>query len=186
MRIAVYVSDLAGSAQTYTSELVGEGGAKHVDGEGTVLLTETVRLGPERNPHGTREQVKAEIHALLGTRKAIWLPRGLTADYPRTASAPSAMWTSSPRSPVRVVVAHVQPDPAHPDHEVTQKVVGLLTAQTDARGRRLEVVEVPAPTVLEADGRWADTVTLVDARPIFAGGGGIHCISQQQPKAVVG
>ena len=84
------------------------------------------------------------------------------------------------------VVAHVQPDPAPPDHEVTQEVVGLLKAQTDARGRRLEVVEVPATTVLEADGRWAGTVTLVDARPIFAGGGGIHCISQQQPRAVVG
>ena len=82
-------------------------------------------------------------------------------------------------------MAHVQPDPAPPDHEVTQEVVGLLKAQTDARGRRL-VVEVPATTVLKADGRWAGTVTLVDARPIFAGGGGIHCISQQQPRAVVG
>ncbi|MFF8194687.1 hypothetical protein ACF05L_28360 [Streptomyces bobili] len=32
-----------------------------------------------------------------------------------------------------------------------QEVIGLLKAQTGARGRRLEVVEVPAPTVLEAD-----------------------------------
>ncbi|MFE2077752.1 agmatine deiminase family protein [Streptomyces misionensis] len=219
-RIGSYVAGLAG-ARTYASRLVNEGGAIHVDGEGTVLLTETVQLGPERNPHWTREQVEAEIHAHLGTRKAIWLPRGLTADYP-----PHGYGTLGHVDIVAafarpgVVVAHHQPDPAHPDHEVTQEVIGLLRSSTDAHGRPLEVVEVPAPTVLEADGHWADysyinhylcndgvvlcafddprdetaaalfqrlfperTVTLVDARRIFAAGGGIHCITQQQPKA---
>lgn len=100
-KVAAHVADLTG-ARTYASALVNEGGAIHVDGEGTVLLTETVQLGPERNPGWTREQVEAEIHGLLGTRKAIWLPRGLTGDYPRTASAPSGTSTSSPRSPAPV------------------------------------------------------------------------------------
>ncbi|MFF7872207.1 agmatine/peptidylarginine deiminase [Streptomyces qaidamensis] len=231
-KIAAHVAGLAG-ARTYASELVNEGGAIHVDGEGTVLLTETVQLGPERNPGWSRERVETEIHAQLGTRKAIWLPRGLTGDYPH----PSSRLRSGRGYPHHgfgtlghvdivaafarpgVVVAHSQPDPAHPDHEVTREVIGLLKSQTDARGRRLEVVEVPAPTVLEADGHWADysyinhylcnggvvlcgfddprdeiaagifrrlfperTVTLVDARTIFAGGGGIHCITQQQPR----
>ncbi|MFJ9425944.1 agmatine/peptidylarginine deiminase [Streptomyces sp. NPDC101249] len=218
-RIAAQVADLAG-ARTYTSELVNEGGAIHVDGEGTVLLTETVQLGPERNPGWTRERVEAEIHAQLGTRKAIWLPRGLTGDYP-----PNGFGTLGHVDIVAafarpgVVVAHVQPDPAHPDHEVTRESVGVLRAARDARGRRLEVVEVQAPTVLEANGHWADhsyinhylcnggvvlcgfddprdelaaglfrrlfpdrEVTLVDARTIFSGGGGIHCVTQQQPR----
>ncbi|GHH15740.1 agmatine deiminase family protein [Streptomyces lanatus] len=218
-KIARHVADLAG-VPVLSSPLVNEGGAIHVDGEGTVLLTDTVQLGAGRNPGWTREQVEAEIHARLGTRKAIWLPRGLTGDYP-----PYGFGTLGHVDIVAafarpgVVVAHSQPDPAHPDHEVTKEVIGLLRAQTDARGRRLEVVEVPAPTVLEADGHWADysyinhylcnggvvlcgfddprdeiaagifrrlfpkrTVTLVDARTIFAGGGGIHCITQQQPK----
>ncbi|MFH9552379.1 agmatine/peptidylarginine deiminase [Streptomyces sp. NPDC017435] len=228
-KIAAYVCDLVG-ARTYASTLVNEGGAIHVDGEGTVLLTETVQLGPERNPGRTREDVEAEIHAMLGTRKAIWLPRGLTGDYPpplheRREGTPMGYGTLGHVDIVAafarpgVVVAHHQPDPAHPDHEVTKEVIGLLRGQTDARGRRLEVVEVAAPTVLEADGHWADysyinhylcnggvvlcgfddprdelaagvfrrlfperTVTLVDARTIFSGGGGIHCITQQQPR----
>ncbi|MEU0968525.1 agmatine deiminase family protein [Streptomyces sp. NPDC005917] len=228
-KIAAYVSDLAG-AKTYASKLVNEGGAIHVDGEGTVLLTETVQLGPERNPGWTHEEVEAEIHGMLGTRKAVWLPRGLTGDYPpplpeRRGGTPMGFGTLGHVDIVAafarpgVVVAHHQPDPAHPDHEVTKEVIGLLRSQTDARGRTLEVVEVPAPTVLEADGHWADysyinhylcnggvvlcgfedphdemaagifrrlfperTVTLVDARTIFSGGGGIHCVTQQQPK----
>ncbi|MEV5882871.1 agmatine deiminase family protein [Streptomyces sp. NPDC052020] len=218
-KIGAHVAGLAG-ARTYASRLVNEGGGIHVDGEGTVLLTETVQLGPERNPGWTRERVEAEIHAHLGTSKAIWLPRGLTADYP-----PHGYGTLGHVDIVAafarpgVVVAHHQPDPAHPDHEVTKEAIAVLKSATDARGRRLEVVEVPAPTVLEADGHWADysyinhylcnggvvlcafgdprdeiaagifrrlhperTVTLVDARTIFAGGGGIHCITQQQPK----
>ncbi|GHA51028.1 putative agmatine deiminase [Streptomyces tauricus] len=228
--IGAYVADLAG-ARTYASRLVNEGGAIHVDGEGTVLLTETVQLGPERNPGWTREEVEAEIHGMLGTRKAIWLPRGLTGDYPAppaegNSAAPDSFGTLGHVDIVAafarpgVVVAHSQPDPAHPDHEVTKEIIGLLGAATDAHGRPIEVVEVPAPTVLEADGHWADysyinhylcnggvvlcgfddprdesaagifrrlfperTVTLVDARAIFAGGGGIHCVTQQQPRA---
>ncbi|MFF4186388.1 agmatine/peptidylarginine deiminase [Streptomyces sp. NPDC001691] len=218
-KIGAHVSDLAG-ARTYTSRLVNEGGAIHVDGEGTVLLTETVQLGPERNPDWTREEVENEIHAMLGTRKAIWLRRGLTADYP-----PHGYGTLGHVDIVAafarpgVVVAHTQPDPAHPDHELCKENVALLRSQTDARGRSLDVVEIPAPTVVADEEGWVDysyinhylcnggvvlcafddprdenaagifrrlfpdrTVTLVDARTIFAGGGGIHCITQQQPR----
>nr|WP_241563012.1 agmatine deiminase family protein [Streptomyces sp. E1N211] len=138
-KIAAYVADLAG-ARTYATDLVNEGGGIHVDGEGTVLLTETVQLGPERNPGRTREEVETEIHAHLGTRKAIWLPRGLTADYP-----PYGFGTLGHVDIVAafarpgVVVAHHQPDPAHPDHEVTEEVIGILRSATDALGRPLRL-----------------------------------------------
>ncbi|MEU2181192.1 agmatine deiminase family protein [Streptomyces thermolilacinus] len=216
-KIARHVADLA-RVPVHASPLVNEGGAIHVDGEGTVLLTDTVQLGPERNPGWTRAEVEAEIHAKLGTTKAIWLPRGLTADYGDYGTRGHVDIVAAFARP-GVVVAHTQPDPAHPDHEPCKEIVALLRSQTDARGRALEVVEVPAPTVLQDDGQWVDysyinhylcnggvvlcafqdprdelaagifrrlfpdrTVTLVDARPVFANGGGIHCITQQQPK----
>ncbi|MCH0537975.1 agmatine deiminase family protein [Streptomyces sp. MUM 203J] len=216
-KIARHVADAA-EVTVHSSPLVNEGGAVHVDGEGTVLLTDTVQLGPERNPGWTRAQVEAEIHARLGTSKAIWLPRGLTGDYGKFGTRGHVDIVAAFARP-GVVVAHTQPDPAHPDHELCKEIVALLRSRTDARGRALEVVEVPAPTVLREDGEWVDysyinhylcnggvvlcgfddprdeiaagifrrlfpdrTVTLVDARTIFAGGGGIHCITQQQPK----
>ncbi|MBY8889406.1 agmatine deiminase family protein [Streptomyces sp. PTM05] len=214
--VAGHVAALAG-ARVYSSKLVNEGGGIHVDGEGTVLLTETVQLDPGRNPGWTREEVEEELHAHLGTSKAIWLPRGLTADYGRFGTRGHVDIVAAFARP-GVVVAHSQQDPAHPDFEVSREVIGRLRASTDARGRALEVVELPAPTVLEADGEWVDysyvnhylcnggvvlcafddpadernaeifaklfperEVVLVDAREIFAHGGGIHCITQQQP-----
>ncbi|GAA2482322.1 agmatine deiminase family protein [Streptomyces thermolineatus] len=217
---AAIAREVAGLAEVpvLSSPLVNEGGGIHVDGEGTVLLTDTVQLGPERNPGWSREEVEAEIHARLGTTKAIWLPRGLTADYGRYGTRGHVDIVAAFARP-GVVVAHTQPDPSHPDHEPCRANVELLRSQTDARGRRLEVVEVPAPTVLREDGEWVDhsyinhylcnggvvlcafgdprdetaagvfrrlfpdrEVVQVDARPIFAGGGGIHCITQQQPR----
>ncbi|WP_424211613.1 agmatine deiminase family protein [Streptomyces sp. BI20] len=215
--IARHVSDLLGTP-TYSTPLVNEGGAIHVDGEGTVLLTDTVQLGAGRNPGRTRAEVEAEIHAHLGTTKAIWLPYGLVGDYGTYGTQGHVDIVAAFARP-GVVLVHSQPDPAHPDHERGKLIADLLRSETDARGRRLEVVEVPAPTVLQEDGEWVDwsyinhylcndgvilcsfddprdaeaaeifrrlfperTVTLVDARTIFAGGGGIHCITQQQPK----
>ncbi|WP_172382187.1 agmatine/peptidylarginine deiminase [Streptomyces sp. MNP-20] len=218
-KIARHVADLAGTP-VHASPLVNEGGGIHVDGEGTVLLTETVQLGPERNPGWTREQVEAEVHARLGTTKALWLPRGLTADYPGHGFGTLGhVDIVAAFAAPGVVLVHSQRDPAHPDFEVSKEIAGLLRGRTDARGRALEVVEVPAPTVLADDEGWVDysyinhylcndgvvlcgfddprdelaagifrrlfprrTVTLVDARTIFAGGGGIHCVTQQQPR----
>ncbi|MEU8521589.1 agmatine deiminase family protein [Streptomyces sp. NBC_01216] len=217
-KIARHVADLAG-VPVHASTLVNEGGAVHVDGEGTVLLTDTVQLGPGRNPEWTREEVEAEIHARLGTTKAIWLPHGLAGDYGLYGTQGHVDIVAAFAGP-GVVVVHSQRNPAHPDHERSRAYVELLRRQTDAKGRALEVVEVPAPTVLrDEEGDWVDysyinhylcnggvvlcgfddpndeiaagvfrrlfperTVTLVDARAIFAGGGGIHCITQQQPR----
>ncbi|MEU3572743.1 agmatine deiminase family protein [Kitasatospora sp. NPDC036755] len=218
--IAEHIGELTG-VRRFASRLINEGGGIHVDGEGTVLVTETVQLGEGRNADWSKEEVEAELHAFLGTTKAIWLPRGLTRDYDEFGTRGHIDIVASFVRP-GVVVAHVQPDPAHPDHEVCRELVAILRASTDAQGRPLEVIELPAPTVLlDEDGEPVDysyinhyvangavvlcafddprdqeaaailaeaypgrTVELVDAREIFANGGGIHCITQQQPKAL--
>jgi agmatine deiminase len=217
--IAERISELA-DVPRFASRLINEGGGIHVDGEGTVLVTETVQLGEGRNADWTKEEVEAELHAHLGTTKAIWLPRGLTRDYDEFGTRGHIDIVASFVRP-GVVLAHVQPDPSHPDHAVCQELVAILRASTDAAGRTLEVIEVPAPTVLrDEDGEPVDysyinhyvangavilcafddprdqeaaailgaafpdrKVELVDAREIFANGGGIHCITQQQPRS---
>ena len=204
------VAELTGT-EVSSSALTQEGGAFHVDGAGTVLLTDTVQLDPDRNPGWTRPQVEAEVHAQLGTSRAIWLPRGLTADYGEFGTRGHvdivAAFTASGS-----VVVHTQTDPGHPDYQVSREVTEIL------REAGLDIVELLAPERHEVDGELVDhsyvnhfvansaviacsfddprdaqavkvlekvypgrTVVSVDARDIFAFGGGIHCITQQQP-----
>ena len=54
------IADAVG-AEIVPSLLVNEGGGIHVDGEGTVLLTETVQLDPRRNRYADRARVEAEM-----------------------------------------------------------------------------------------------------------------------------
>ncbi len=61
-RIAGFVAGRAG-AEVVPSSLVNEGGGIHVDGLGTVLLTETVQLDEGRNPAWTKADVEESWHA---------------------------------------------------------------------------------------------------------------------------
>lgn len=205
-------------AELVSSALVNEGGGIHVDGEGTVLLTETVQLDPRRNPYLDRARVEAELARTIGATTPIWLPRGLTRDYDELGTNGHVDIVATIPSPGRVLL-HVQQDPAHPDHAVSRALRDHLSTQRDAAGRTFEIVDLPAPSTLrDAEGfvDWsyvnhlvtndgvvacgfgdaqADErarailaeaypgrrVVTVDARPLFDRGGGIHCITQQQP-----
>lgn len=194
-----------------SSPMVNEGGGIHVDGAGTVLLTRTVQLGDGRNPDWTQEQVEAELARTIGAARCIWLERGLTRDYDRFGTRGHVDIVAC-FVPSGAVLLHDQQDPEHPDHAVSREVRALL------EGAGLDVIALPAPTVLRDDEGFVDysyvnhyvcngavilcafddpndqvarailqdcyperEVVLVDAREIFARGGGIHCITQQQP-----
>lgn len=215
-RIGAFVTEATG-AEAIGSSLVNEGGGIHVDGMGTVLLTETVQLDPGRNPGLTRADAEAELARTIGATTCIWLPRGLNRDYDEFGTRGHVDIVATIPSP-GVVLLHDQQDPSHPDHAVSRQLRELLEDARDARGQRFEVVGVPAPRTL-ADGEgpvdWSyinhlvvndgviactfgdeqDDASLgvladaypgrrvvgVDARPLFDRGGGIHCITQQQP-----
>ncbi|PVD52395.1 hypothetical protein DC498_09815 [Terrimonas sp.] len=57
-----------------SSELFSEGGAWQTNGQGTMLLVESVEL--DRNPKLTKEQIENEYKRVLGVTKIIWLKNG--------------------------------------------------------------------------------------------------------------
>nr|WP_307833063.1 agmatine deiminase family protein [Pseudomonas sp. TH10] len=55
--------------QCFGTTLSNEGGAIHVDGEGTLITTESVLLNPNRNPGLTKADIEEIFTRLLGVKK---------------------------------------------------------------------------------------------------------------------
>ncbi|HSJ57467.1 MAG TPA: agmatine deiminase [Anaerolineae bacterium] len=231
--VATKVLEIEGAGR-YRAGLVLEGGAFHVDGEGTLLTTRPCLLDPNRNPGLQEPDVEAVLRAYLGVDVALWLPCGLPGD--ETGGHVDNLCSFV--RPGAVVLAWTD-DRADPAYDVCREAGDLLRAATDARGRRLEVhhLHLPEPqriTAQEAEGvdRVPGTarrdagqllpasyvnyypcnrgvivpqfgsphdapalatlarllpgreIVPVPAREILLGGGGIHCITQQQPLPV--
>ena len=198
----------------YRAPLVCEGGALHVDGEGTLLTTEQCLLNPNRNPGLSREAVEECLKLYLGVRRIIWLGSGFS-DVETDGHVDNIACFAAPG---RVIVGI--PNHNHPDHEPVNKAIRRLREARDANGRSLEIIELPQPKKLrpswsgsllqasyvnfylangaivmpafgDANDENARTVLAacfpgrdimqIDALDIVQGGGGIHCITQQEP-----
>jgi agmatine deiminase len=217
-RIGSFVAERAG-AELRPSRMVNEGGGIHVDGLGTVLVTETVQLDPWRNPGWTKSDVEAELARTIGAEHVVWLPRGLYRDSLRLGTRGHVDMTVTIASP-GVLLVHTQEEPTHPDHAISREILDVARDARDAAGRPWEIIEVPAPRIVRDSVDWVDysyinhlvvnggvigcgfddpndrqakeileaaypgrEVVMVSARDVFSGGGGIHCITQQEPAA---
>ena len=191
--------------------MILEGGAIHTDGEGTLLTTEQCLLHPNRNPGMSRLEIEGALRRFLGAKKIIWLPGdprdsetdGHVDEVARFA-APGlvlAMAADDRASPSRAALAEniarlrrtrdargrklevrILPQPFGAGSELLGSYVNFHIAnggiiapvynlpETDARA--LEVIRRAIPD---------RKITPIDARTLAWGGGGIHCITQQEP-----
>jgi agmatine deiminase len=130
----------AEGAGRYEAPIVLEGGAIHVDGEGTVLSTEGVMLNPNRNPDLSREQVEQALLDYLGAEKVIWLGEGVYNDETDGHIDDLACFVRP-----GVVLLTWTDDEADPQHAISADALARLEGATDARGRALEIVRIPSP-----------------------------------------
>lgn len=150
-KIGAAVAGWAG-VPVISSALVNEGGGIQVDGQGTVLVTETVQLDPGRNPGATKADIEAELARTLGATHAVWLPRGLTRDSERFGTRGHVDIVAAITSPGRLLL-HAQRSDVHPDHLVCKEIREALAETCDAAGRPWEIIELPAPDLLtDAEG----------------------------------
>ncbi len=202
-------------ARRFESSLVAEGGGITVDGEGTVITTDSCFPNANRNPGWNKQDIEAELYRTLGTEKVIWLP----GDADETETDGHVDGAAAFIRP-GVVLVEVNPDPYDPHYSVCQDNLRAMQGQTDAKGRKIRIelineasykpgewnggcasyvnsyicngaVIVPGYD-FERDEEAVSTyqrlfpdreVVQVQINPIAIGGGGVHCITQQQPAA---
>ncbi len=191
------------------SDLVNEGGALHVNGEGWGVLTKSVQLNANRNPQWTIEAVELELQRTLGIDRCLWLQRGLVDDDTDGHVDELMCFTDSDKA---LVLA--SSDPADANYTILQQtrqaVGGLIGGGVtpveqppaaylnDLRLSRSYVNlyiangGIVMPSYNEADydreayrqvaSCFPDRkVIQVDCSTLVTGGGNIHCITQQCP-----
>ena len=221
-------------AKRFRAPLVIEGGALHVDGQGTVLVVEQCVLNENRNPEVRRQDMERMLKDYLGASHVIWLKNGVPHDETDGHVDNLACFVKP-----GVVLLTWCDDPADPHYQVSRDAEARLQGARDAKGRALTIERIPMPTPMfytqdEAEGVDATTsgmnrkagerlaasyvnfyiangaiiapefgvetdkparevlarlfpereIVMVPGREILLGGGNIHCITQQQPKAV--
>jgi agmatine deiminase len=163
-RVAAKVLEIEGAGH-YRAPIVLEGGAIHVDGEGTVLVTEQCLLNPNRNPELSRAEIEAALNEHLGTEKVIWLGGGVVADE-TDGHVDNLACFARPG----LVMLTWSEDPADPQTAISADAAARLEAATDARGRSLEIIRLPAPGPLAIAAEEAGGVDEVEGtKPRLAG-----------------
>jgi agmatine deiminase len=139
--VAAKVCELDGAAR-YRAPLVLEGGSIQVDGQGTCLTTAECLLNTNRNPSMSKGEIESHLRSYLGVEQVIWLPRGVPFDETDGHVDNLACFLA----PGRVMLTWSD-DPSDPLSEVSSDARRVLEATVDARGRSLEVLPVPAPSL---------------------------------------
>lgn len=202
------------------SEIVLEGGAIDVNGQGVCLTTEQCLLNENRNPGKNKEDIEKELERLLGVKKTIWLKKGLVNDHTDGHIDEIARFVNENT----IVVAYAENENDE-NYQILKENYEQLLQETGLNGNPFNIVKLPTPHVYFKDapaGSVAGSKAPVSYTnfyignevvvvPVFEdendnkaleiiqtlfpthkvvplnsldlayGGGGIHCLTQQEP-----
>lgn len=136
--------------------LVAEGGSFESDGEGTLLITESSIVNDNRNRGKSRDTIEAELKQILGVEKVLWLA-GVRGQDITDAHVDSLVRFTAPGV---VLLDRAHPStPADSWSRSADQAKSVLSEATDARGRRIEIIDLPQPDLNRITGKGDDFVS---------------------------
>ncbi len=186
--------------------LVMEGGAIETNGQGVILTTEECLLKINRNAGMAREHLAERLRELIGAQKIVWLKRGLLNDHTdghvdeiARFVAPDTIlyaWADSgenheimrenleilkketdyeliPLPLPSVTYSWGEPAPAsYCNFYIANKLVLVPQFGDPNDGKAKDILSSVFPN---------RTILGIDSTDLVYGGGGIHCVTQQEP-----
>ncbi|NDF12564.1 MAG: agmatine deiminase family protein [Proteobacteria bacterium] len=130
--------------------VVLEGGSIDVNGQGAMLTTEECLLSKvqERNPGFTRKDYEQVFHDYLGITHTIWLGKGIHGDDTHGHVDDLARFVSKD-----TVVVVREDNKRDPNYQLLQDNIKRLAKARDARGRQLNIAELPMPSPVVYEGQ---------------------------------
>ena len=160
-----------------STELISEGGDREVNGEGTLMVVETVEQG--RNPNWSKKEMEEEFKRVLGVDKVIWLKEGLYEDD-HTFRGPIELENEENAYTVVTTNGHIDEfarfvndstillaevpeedmhDPvARENHRRMSENLAILEAATDQDGNPFHIVRMPLPQLIVRKMKPGDSV----------------------------
>ncbi len=160
-----------------STDLISEGGNREVNGEGTLMLVETVEQG--RNPDMTKAQMESEFQRVLGVKNIIWLKEGLYEDD-HTFSGTLTLEDGTQGYTVVTTNGHIDEfarfvndstvllaevpeedlnDPiAQENYRRMEENYQILQKATDQDGNPLNIIRMPLPKLITTELKPGDSV----------------------------
>ncbi len=135
---------LAARMRSFSFPWILEGGSVDVDGARTCLTTRPCLLNPNRNPGMPAEAIEAGLRDALGCETILWLGDGLKNDHTDGHVDTIARFVSE-----GIVVCMRAANGSDPNADALRTIEADLSSFRDAAGRRLDVVAVPSPGLVE-------------------------------------
>ena len=121
-----------------------EGGSIHVDGEGTLITTEACLLSEGRNSSLSKKQIEETLKEYLNIEKIIWIPQGIYLDETNEHVDNILHYCA----PGKIVLAWTD-DEKDPQYAMSKAAYDILSKETDAKGRKLEIFKLHTPSPIE-------------------------------------
>ncbi len=156
--IAAKMCAIEGVDRYRIGDFILEGGSVHSDGEGTILTTEETLLDPGRNPGMSKEEIEQKLLDYLGAEKVLWIPKGIYMDEDTNGHVDNICQFVAPG---KVVLAW-EDNQDDPQYERSKAALDYLESETDAKGRKLEVVKIHVPNPITITQEESDGVDVVE------------------------
>ncbi|QHI73591.1 agmatine deiminase [Aminipila terrae] len=155
--VARKVCDIERIDRYRLDDFILEGGSIHVDGEGTLITTEECLLSQGRNSDLSKEEIENKLKEYLNLEKIIWIPFGIYNDETNGHVDNIIHYVA----PGKVVLAWTD-DKNDPQYDICQKAFEILSNETDAKGRKLEVTKLYLPSNILISKEESEGVDAID------------------------